>query len=192
MNPNDFRPPMNFPNQSEIHSHQIHGEDRTFHAESQYRQNQRQFPTTATATATHNNHAINNSKDVVRHRITFAIFLKVLIGILERTEQTTASNGARLVVRTCCRKHKVGDPRYRSLERSIERDLKSLIDKTTWTKARQYTLYFLRQQRKKHLAGQPVAIGPIMPTATVHGQGRVGQEQQEQQHHHHYPSYSNY
>jgi hypothetical protein len=90
-----------------------------------------------------------NNTDVIRqHRITFAVFLKVLIRCLERSNQTGVLNEARLIIRTCCRGHKLGDPSYTSLDRSIDRELRLLIDKTTWNRARRYTLYYLRQQQR--------------------------------------------
>jgi hypothetical protein len=90
----------------------------------------------------------NSNKDLIRHRITFAVFIKVLIRCLELSNQTSVLNETRLIVRTCCRGHKIGDPTYASLERSIERDLRLLIDIETWNQARQYTLYYLRQQQQ--------------------------------------------
>jgi hypothetical protein len=89
---------------------------------------------------------------MVLNRARFALFLKVLIRCLERSNQTSVLRQTRLVVLACIRGHKMGDPSFYPLDRSIEMRLKKLVDYNTWEKAKSYTKYYIRMKQQQAVA----------------------------------------
>ena len=85
-------------------------------------------------------------------RVEFALFLKIIIKCLEKSEQFFLLHQARLVVMTCTRGQKMGDPSFSPLSDAIEMRLKKLIsedknNKDVWRKAKNYTDIYLTRPR---------------------------------------------
>lgn len=83
-------------------------------------------------------------------RVSFALFLKILLTHLEKSKQYLVLQQVRLVVMTCTKGHKMGDPSFHPLLDSIELRLRKLVDDDSWRKVQDYTQIYLARQRRKN------------------------------------------
>ena len=79
-------------------------------------------------------------------RVEFALFLKVLLRCLEKSNQSLLLQQARLVVVTCTRGNRMGDPSFSPLSSAIEMRLRKLIGDHEWQQAKNYTRFYQRRQ----------------------------------------------
>ena len=87
-------------------------------------------------------------------RVEFALFLKVLLRCLERSKEYFILQQARLVVMTCTRGHKMGDPSFHPLVEQIEIRLKKLVGDRIWKQARALTRFYLKKQLRGQAGGK--------------------------------------
>jgi hypothetical protein len=104
----------------------------------------------------------------------FALFLKVLIRYLEKTDQTSILRQVRLVVLACIRGHRMGDPTFMPLEESIEIRLKKLVNSSTWEQAKRYTIYYMRRSQTR-VASRSVQTHPFDQLSASIASGCHGQ-----------------
>lgn len=82
-------------------------------------------------------------------RVEFALLLKILFKCLEKSKQYFLLRQARLVVMTCTRGQKMGDPSFSPLSDAIEIRLKKLISNNVWRQAKNYTEIYLTCPRRQ-------------------------------------------
>jgi hypothetical protein len=87
----------------------------------------------------------------IKKRIEFALFLKVLLRYLQKSNQFFLLEQTRLVVSSCTTGHRMGDPSCSRLVESIETRLRKLVGEQNWRLAKGLTRYYnMARHQQRH------------------------------------------
>jgi len=104
---------------------------------------------------------------VYSNRVEFALFIKVLLRHLQRTRQYTLLQQCRLVIITCTRRMRMGDPDFIPISEAIERRLFDIVGKGNWKKAQAYTRYYIKREKEIKELGAPALSTSLLPPPTM-------------------------
>ena len=83
-------------------------------------------------------------------RVEFALFLKVLIKLLNNDQQYMIVRNAKIIIIQCTRGNKAGDSNCIPLIGSIVMRLRPLVGKWYWDRAMEYTKWYVRRQNNRY------------------------------------------
>lgn len=76
----------------------------------------------------------------------FILFVKILIGCLERTESRAFCNRVRAIVSECTKRNRLGDASYTPLQEAIEARLRRVVGERHWSKAKTHCDLYCRKR----------------------------------------------
>ena len=107
-------------------------------------------------------------------RVEFAIFLKVLIKLLNDDEQYLMVRNVKIVVLQSTRGNRAGDPTFCPLIGSIVIRLRRLVGDVYWNRAMDYTKWYIRRRSNRYQAQKFYSNQQFAATAASSNQPIIG------------------
>jgi hypothetical protein len=95
--------------------------------------------------------------------VLFALRIKCLLKVLKDAQEHQLLQETKLVIFSCTRLNRMGDPKYTPLEAAIEADLRALVGHLYWEVAQNRQREFLQQKyRQRCTAAATIESAIIM------------------------------
>jgi hypothetical protein len=97
-------------------------------------------------------HAHSCPPKATNRRARFALQIKFLLKVLKDAGEEQLRNQARVVISTCTRQNRMGDPNFSPLEDVVESYLRALVGEVYWEVAQSYQRRYLQQKYRRQCA----------------------------------------
>ena len=83
------------------------------------------------------------------HRALFALFIKILLQSIKESGDMFLYQQVRIVIATCTKRNRMGDPNFMPLEDVLEVHLRQMVGEAHWLRALEYRRAYVSLQEKR-------------------------------------------